>query len=126
METISKKQQSKYKMLDVESQQMMGSILTLWNPQLVNLLAAKATRHTLSVNMQIIGNMEEILCTNVYGPQMMEEKGRMLLDLENLRIKPTTSTISWQGISTSSLHLLRKKGAPRDWIEMWNSYLSLT
>jgi hypothetical protein len=85
METISKKQWSKYKMLVVESQQMVGGILTLWNPHSVSLLAAEATRHNISVNMQIIGNTTEILCTNVYGPEVMEEKKRMLLDLENLK-----------------------------------------
>ena len=76
METINKKQWRKYKMLVVEGQQMAGSILTLWNPQVMNLLAVEATRHTLSVNMQIIGNTKVILCTNVYGPQMLEEKRR--------------------------------------------------
>jgi exonuclease III len=85
METISKKHWSKYKILVVESQQMVGGILTLWNPQSVNLLSAEATRHTLSVNMQVIGNTTEVLCTNVYGPQVLEEKKRMLLDLENLK-----------------------------------------
>jgi hypothetical protein len=62
---------------------MAGGILTLWNPQVMSLIAAEATRHTLSVSMQIIGNIELILCTNVYGPQMLEEKRRMLLDLED-------------------------------------------
>ena len=64
---------------------MAGGILTLWNPQVMNLIAAEATRHTLSVNMQIIGNTEMILCMNVYGPQMLEEKRRMLLYLEDLK-----------------------------------------
>jgi exonuclease III len=68
METISKKQWSNYKTLVVEGQRMAGGILTLWNPQVMNLLATEATRHTLSINMQIIGNTEVILCTNVYGP----------------------------------------------------------
>jgi hypothetical protein len=85
METINKNQWNKYKMLVVEGQQMEGSILTLWNPQSMNLLVAKSMRHTLSVNMKIIGNIEVILCTNVYGPRMLEEKRRMILDLENLK-----------------------------------------
>ena len=72
-------------MLVVEGQQMVGGILTLWNPQSMNLLVVEATRHTLSVNMQIIGNTEVILWTNVYGPQMLEEKRRMFLDLENIK-----------------------------------------
>jgi exonuclease III len=87
METISKKQWRKFQMLDVEGQQMAGSILTLWNPHSLNLLAIEAMRHTLSVNMQIIGNTETILCTNVYGPQRLEEKRRMLEDLENLKAR---------------------------------------
>jgi exonuclease III len=66
-ETISKKQWRKYNMLVVEGQNMAGGILTLWNPQSLNLLVAKAMRHTLSVNMQIIGNTKVILCTNMYG-----------------------------------------------------------
>jgi hypothetical protein len=85
METIGKKHWSKYKMLVVEGHQMAGGILTLWNSQVMNLIATEATRHTLSVSMQIIGNTEMILCTNVYGPQMLEEKRRMLLDLEDLK-----------------------------------------
>jgi hypothetical protein len=55
-------------MLVVEGQQMAGGILTLWNSQVMNLIVVEATRHTLSVNMKIIGNTEMILCTNVYGP----------------------------------------------------------
>jgi exonuclease III len=85
METISKKQWSKYKTLVVEGQQMAGGILTLWNLQVMNLLVVEATRHTLSVNMQIIGNTKLILCTNVYGPQMLKQKRRILIELENLK-----------------------------------------
>jgi hypothetical protein len=80
-------------MLIVEGQQMVDGILTLWNPQVMNLLAVEATRHTLPVNMQIIGNTEVILWTNVYGPQMLEEKRRMLLDLENL--KAHSNNLHW-------------------------------
>jgi hypothetical protein len=72
---------------------MVGGILTLWNPQSVNLLLGEATRHTLSVNMQVIGNTTEVLCTNVYGPHVLEEKKRMLLDLEN--IKEGTRNLHW-------------------------------
>jgi hypothetical protein len=55
METISKKQWSKYKMLVVKGQQMASNIFTLQNPQSLSLLATEAMRHTISVNMQIIG-----------------------------------------------------------------------
>jgi exonuclease III len=113
MEIISKKQWSKYKISVVEIQQMAGGILTLWNPHSENLLEAKARRHTLFVNMQIIGNTTEILYTNVYGPQVMEEKKRMLLDLENLRDQ--TSNLHWILVGDFNIitTLTEKKGGTK-------------
>jgi hypothetical protein len=61
MEIISQKHWRKYKMLVFEIHQTVGGILTLWNPQSMNLLAIESMINTLSVNMQIIGNTEEIL-----------------------------------------------------------------
>jgi exonuclease III len=78
MEEISKQKWPKYKMVAIEDHQMAGDILTMWNPQILNLIAAEATRHTIMVCMQIIGNIEEIFCTNVYGPQGLEEKRGMI------------------------------------------------
>jgi hypothetical protein len=100
-------------MLVVEGQQMVGGILTLWNPQVMNLLAFEATRYTLSVNMQIIGNTKVILCTNVYGPQMLEEKRRMLLDLEKL--KSHAKNLHWilAGDFNNITTLVKKKGCAR-------------
>jgi exonuclease III len=43
METINKNQWSKYQMLFVEVQHTIGEILTLWNPQSLNLLVVEAT-----------------------------------------------------------------------------------
>jgi exonuclease III len=113
METINEKQWSKYKALVVEGQQMAGGILTLWNPQVMNLLAVEATRHTLSVNMQIIGNTKVIQCTNVYGPHILEEKRRMLLDLENL--KACSRNLHWilAGDFNIITTLVGKKGGTR-------------
>jgi exonuclease III len=113
METISKKQWSKYKMLVVKGQQMEGGILTLWNSQMMNLIVAEATKHTLSVNMQIIGNTKMILCTNVYGSQMLEEKRRMLLDLEDL--KTCSNNLHWilAGDFNIITSLAEKKGGTR-------------
>ena len=85
----------------------------MWNPKSVNLLAIEATRHTLSVKMQIIGKTEEILCTNVYGPQVMEEKRRLLLDLENL--KDCTYNLHWILARDFNIitTLTKKKGGTR-------------
>jgi hypothetical protein len=61
-------------MLVVEGQQMAGGILTLWNPQVMNLLAAEATRHTLSVNMQIIGNTEGFYALMCMDPRCWRKR----------------------------------------------------
>jgi hypothetical protein len=92
---------------------MAGGILTLWNPQVMNLLTVEATKYTLSVNMQIIGNTEVILCTNVYGPQMLEEKRRMVLDLEQL--KSRSSNLHWILVEDFNIimTLAKKKGGSR-------------
>jgi hypothetical protein len=113
METFKKKQWSKYKTLAIEGQHMVSSILTLWNPQVMNLLVVEATRHTLLVNRKIIGNTEAILCTNVYGPQTLEEKRRMLLDLENL--KSFSSNLHWilSGDFNIITIIVEKKGRTR-------------
>jgi hypothetical protein len=57
-------------MVAIGGHQMAGGILTLCNPQVLSLIEAEVTRHTLMVRMQIIGNTEVILCTNVYGPRV--------------------------------------------------------
>jgi hypothetical protein len=100
-------------MLAIEGQQMASDILTLWNPQSLNLLAIEATRHTLSVNMQIIGNTEAILCTNVYGPQRLEEKRRMLIDIENLKARSRNLHWILVGDFNIILTLVEKKGGTR-------------
>jgi exonuclease III len=113
METINKQQWSKYKMVVVGGHQMAGGILTLWNPQVLSLIAAEATRHTLTVSMQIIGNTEVILCTNVYGPQVSEEKRKMIRDLEDLKTR--SSNLQWilAGDFNIITSLAEKKGGTR-------------
>jgi hypothetical protein len=92
---------------------MAGDILTLWNPQVMILLAAEATRYTLSVSMKIIGNTEVILCTNVYGPQMLEEKRKMLLNLENLKACSNNPHWILDGDFNIITTLAEKKGGTR-------------
>jgi hypothetical protein len=54
-------------------------------PKKVDLIWAKDTRHYLSIILQVIGNLDKVMCTNVYGPQLLENKKKMIIDLENLR-----------------------------------------
>jgi hypothetical protein len=100
-------------MVAIRGHQMVGGILTLWKPQLLILIAAEETRHTLMVRMQIIGNMEVILCTNVYGPQVSEEKRRMIRDLEDL--KTLSNNLQWilAGDFNIITLLAEKKGGTR-------------
>jgi exonuclease III len=74
MAQISKKNWNIYKVLDIYSQNVVGGILTLWNPQKVELLLTEAIKHYMSVIMQVIGSPEKIMCTKVYGPQLLEYK----------------------------------------------------
>jgi exonuclease III len=113
MEAISKQHWRKYKMVAIEGHQMAGGILTLWNPQVLSLIAAEVTRHTLTVRMQIIGNTEVILCTNVYGPQVSEEKRGMIRDLEDLKTR--SNNLQWilAGDFDIITSLAEKKGGTR-------------
>jgi exonuclease III len=85
MVQISRKSWNTYNFLDIDSQNSVGGILTLWNPQKVDLISAEATRHYLSVILQVIGTPDKVMCTNVYGPQLLEDKKKMITGLENLR-----------------------------------------
>jgi exonuclease III len=89
MESVSKQHWHKYNMVAIEYHQRLGGILMLWNPQILNLIVAEATRHTLTVRMKIIGNIEEIIFTNVYGPHGPEEKKGMIRDLEYIKGRST-------------------------------------
>ena len=87
--------------------------MTLWNPQVLSLIAAEATRHTLTAHMQIIGNKEELICTNVYGPQVAEERKGMIRDLEEL--KTISNNLQWilVGDFNIIMSLAEKKGGIR-------------
>jgi hypothetical protein len=37
------------------------------------------------VELQVIGTPDKIIFTNVYGPQLLDDKKRMIAALENLR-----------------------------------------
>jgi hypothetical protein len=100
-------------MVVIGGHQMAGGILTLWNPQVLSLLAAEATRNTLTIHMQIIGNTEVILYTNVYGPLVSEEKRGMIRDLEDLKTR--SNNLQWilAGDFNIITSLAKKKGGTR-------------
>lgn len=64
----------------------MVGILTLWNPQKVNIIDAEASRNYLSVIIKPVEVSDSFLVTNVYGPQRIDDKLRLLdslMDLSN-------------------------------------------
>ena len=67
---------------EVKVENTAGGILTLWNPQNIDMVDAKASRNYLSMVIRLVGNKEMYLVTNVYGPQRLKGK---LLFLDSLK-----------------------------------------
>jgi len=70
--------------IEVERIGMEGGLATLWNPQVLHLISAEASRSSISIEIQIIGNWDTYRYTNVYSPQKLEENMTMLRSLSNL------------------------------------------
>lgn len=82
---IHSKWLKRFEFLEVKAENTTGGILTLWNPQNIDLIDAEAYRDYLSVAIQPVGDKQTYLVTNVYGPQRMDEKLRVLNSLESYR-----------------------------------------
>jgi len=78
---ISRKSWKKYQYLYIDSQNIAGGILTLWVSQKVNLIFDESTSFYLSVELQVIGTSDKIIFTNVYFPQLLDDKKSMIEDL---------------------------------------------
>ena len=57
MVQISKENWNIYNVLNIDSQNVVGGILTLWKPKNVEFLSVEDTKHYLSVIMQVIGSL---------------------------------------------------------------------
>lgn len=82
---IHSKWLSRYDFLEVKSENIARGILTLWNPQRVSIMDVEASRNYLSVVVQPVGVSETFLVTNVYGPQKLEDKLKLLEALIDLK-----------------------------------------
>lgn len=88
MEKIHKKHSkwlNIYEYLEVKANKSVGGILTLWDPHKFGVIDAEASRHHLSLIFQLVGNRKCYMITNVYGPQPMEDKIRLLTTLEDMK-----------------------------------------
>ena len=54
--------------LKIDSNGWEGGLIILWNPQVTHLLSSEAAKSYISIEVQVVGNSETYLCTNVYGP----------------------------------------------------------
>jgi len=67
----------------------VGGIITLWNPKRVSIIDAEASRNYLSIVIQPVGVSETFIVTNVYSPQRIDDKLKLLeslIDLRNIQV----------------------------------------
>lgn len=74
-----------YEYLEVKANNTAGGILTFWNLQNFEITDAEASRNHLSIVIQHLGDKDCYLTTNVYGPQLLEDKLKLLTSLDELR-----------------------------------------
>ena len=67
----------------------------------------------VSIEMQIIGEQGTYLCTNVYGPQRLEDKLRLLKNLSQLKSRHTGVRGIYGGDFNMIISLEEKKGGLR-------------
>eukprot|EP00253_Pinus_taeda_P013184 PITA_13184 len=82
---IHSKWLNRFEFLEVKAENTAGGILTLWNPQKIDMIDAEASRDYLLVVIQPVGDKEMYMVTNVYDPQTMESKLLFLDSLQKLR-----------------------------------------
>jgi len=87
--------------------------LTLWNPQKIGLIDAEASRDYLFVVIQPMGEKDTYLVTNVYDPQRMDNKIKLLNSLEKIRDKHVGIPWTLGGDFNMIKSLLEKKGGTR-------------
>ena len=110
---IHSKWLNRFEFLEVKAENTTGGILTLWNPQKIDLIDVKASGDYLSVVFQPVGDKETYLVTNVYGPQRMEAKLRLLNSLETLRNRHARIPWILGGDFNINKSLTEKKGGTR-------------
>ena len=53
---------------------LVGSLLTLWNPQKIHVVSSEPSQNALSLVIQNIGSPDLVFCTNVHDRQWIDEK----------------------------------------------------
>eukprot|EP00253_Pinus_taeda_P010243 PITA_10243 len=104
---------SRYEYLEIKANNSIGGIFTLWDPQKIGILDMEASRNYLSLIIQPPGDKESYMITNVYGPQKLEDKLKILTSLEELRER--YPNIPWILVGDFNMikSLTEKKGGTR-------------
>lgn len=110
---IHSKWLQRFEFLEVKADNTVGGILILWNPKKVRVLDVEASRNYLSVVIQPEGVAETFLVTNVYGPQRVEDKLRLLESLYDLRNRQNGIPWILGGDFNMIKSLSEKKGGTR-------------
>jgi len=110
---IHRKWLNRFEFLEVKAENIAGGILTLWNPQKIEIIDAEASRNYLSVVIQPMGDRDTYLVTNVYGPQRMDDKLRFLDSLMDLRDRHAGIPWIMGGDFNMIKSLSEKKGGTR-------------
>lgn len=113
IDNISRKLGKQMRYMETASHGWEGGFVTLWDPRVINILSAEATRSFISLEIQVIGDSETYLCTNVYGPQKLEEKFIFLRSLLNLKLRYPHAKAIIGGDFNMITTLLEKKGGIR-------------
>lgn len=103
----------KYEYLEVKADNSGTGIITLWDPQKLGILDAKASRNYLSLLIQPSGDKETYMITNVYGPKKLEDKHKLLTSLEELRERHLDMPWILEGDFNMIRSLTEKKGGTR-------------
>jgi len=113
---LHRKWLNNYKYLEVKENNTAGGILTLWNPQKFEIVDAEASRNNLSMVIQPLGDKECYLITNVYSPQLVGVKQKLLTSLEELRERH--SIIPW--IMGGDFNMIRSLSGKKGEVECWD------
>jgi hypothetical protein len=68
----------------IDAEGALGGLAILWNPIEISLSSFFTTQHTISAKFQPMGSNQSGYITNVYGPQVMQDKLTFLQSLSLL------------------------------------------
>lgn len=103
----------KYEYLEVKTSNSTEGIFTLWDPQKIGILDVEASKNYLSLVCQPVGDKEIYMITNVYGPQNLADKLKLLISLEYLRARHPNMPWTIAGDFNMIRSLSKKEGGIR-------------